>query len=355
MRKFIGLSLLFIGIGLAGQGQFRDGVMTGPGDPFSPETPDRLFTIVDSFTGPFGYSGGLAFDGVYVWNSDTWSPPCSIARIDPVTHAVNKVFAPTYGDRDMTFDGTYLWVSHWQTNSIYKYDTGTCAVVASYDPPFSGKAHGLAWDGAYLWVGEESGRIYKMNTTGDTIRSIPFNAPYSYDPRGLGFSSDGHLWAGHQGYGRVYEIDTIDGTIINWYPAPGYVSGWNFQQGVDFGGGYLWTTSGGTYNRIYKIDIGLTPVEERGQAAAARIGMSVAPNPGRGSSVIGLCVARPTTASLWIVDACGRTVASVFKDQNLAAGTNRYRLPEGMSRSGVYFIVLKADKSTQTVKLVLTH
>ncbi len=35
--------------------------------------------------------------------------------------------------------------------------------------PYRGPIDGLAWDGAYLWVGEESGRIYKMNTTGDTI------------------------------------------------------------------------------------------------------------------------------------------------------------------------------------------
>ncbi len=210
----------------------------------------------------------------------------------------------------------------------------------------------MAWDGAYLWVGEEDGRIYKMNTTGDTIRSIPFNAPYPSDPRGLGFSPDGHLWAGHQGYGRIYEIDTITGAILNWYPAPGYVAGWNFQQGVDFGGGFLWTTTGGTYNRIYKIDIGLTKIEENKQAASVRINLNVMPNPCVNSALISFVIKRPTIASLSVLDASGRAVATVIENQRLAADNYQYRLPGGLNRSGVYFIILKAGDFTQAVKLV---
>jgi streptogramin lyase len=352
MKKFIGFSLVIISLGLAGQDSFRDGVMTGSDNSFPALSGGRVFTVVDSFVGPYSYSMGLAYDGRYLWNDYTWSP--AIARIDPVTHTVVNLFNPTYGNRDMTFDGAYLWVSHWQTNSIYKYDTSNFALIASFDPPFAGHAHGLAWDGAYLWVGEEDGRIYKMNTTGDTIRSIPFNAAYPSDPRGLGFSPDGHLWVGHQGYGRVYEIDTISGAILNWYPAPGHVAGVNFQQGVEFGGGYLWTTSGGTYNRIYKIDIGLTPVEEHEQTVVSKIGIDVTPNPSHGAAMINLSVTRPTTATLKVVDASGRTIATVFENQTLAAGNHRCRLPEGLTDSGVYFFVLETDGSTHTGKLVLT-
>ncbi len=108
MKRLIGLFLLFFGIVIAGQDFFHNGVMTGSENAYLTRTSGRVFTVVDSFTGPFGYSGGLAFDGVYIWNLDIWSPPCSVARIDPMTHAVNRMFAPTYGDRDMAFDGTYL-------------------------------------------------------------------------------------------------------------------------------------------------------------------------------------------------------------------------------------------------------
>ncbi len=351
MNRSICLLLILIGFSIAGTGSFRDGVMTGSENTRVENISSRTFTVVDSFTGPFGYSGGLAFDGRYIWNLDAWSPPCSIARIDPLTHSVVTMFTPAYGDRDMAFDGTYLWASHWNTNSIYKYDTANLAILASYDPPFAGHAHGLAWDGEYLWVGEESGRIYKMNTAGDTIRSIPFNAPYSYDPRGLGFAA-GHLWVGHQGYGRIYEIDTISGAILNWYPAPGYVPGWNFQQGVDFGGGYLWTTTGGTYNRIYKIDIGLANVAENNQAIERIATMDIKPNPCMNNALISLTLKQPAMISIVITDVTGREVTEIINNQLLGAGKYYYGLPADLNSKGVYFVVLKANGATKTRKLI---
>ncbi|MGB9720696.1 MAG: hypothetical protein ACPL28_04345 [bacterium] len=350
MKIFIGTLLSVFCIGFAGQDYFRDGVMIGSENNFLTENQGRVFVVVDSFAPGFcDYSMGLAFDGRYIWNNYAWSP--RIARIDPQNHQVVNIFYPTYGDRDMAFDGTYLWVSHWQTNSIYKYDTASFALMASYDPPFAGHTNGLAWDGAYLWVGEESGRIYKMTTTGDTVRSIPFNAPYSSDPRGLGFA-DGHLWAGHQGYGRVYEIDTISGAILNWYDAPGYVPGWNFQQGVDFGGGYLWTTTGGTYNRIYKIDIGLASIEEGKKVSASKIRLNVQPNPCKENAVINFNIDWHATATLSILDATGRRVATIIDNVNLAPAHYQYILPGGLNSGTVYFIVLRTNDFVQSAKLV---
>uniref|UniRef100_A0A7C4TBH9 T9SS type A sorting domain-containing protein n=1 Tax=candidate division WOR-3 bacterium TaxID=2052148 RepID=A0A7C4TBH9_UNCW3 len=351
MNKRIIFTILLTCFCVAGQDYYRNGVITGSDNYFLTETRGREFTVVDSFNPGFcDYSSGLAHDGRYLWNNYAWSP--RIARIDPTTHTVLNIFYPPYGDRDMAFDGTYLWVSHWTTNSIYKYDTSSFNLVASYDPPFAGHPNGIAWDGAYLWVGEESGRIYKMNTSGDTIRSIPFNAPYPSDPRGLGFSSDGHLWVGHQGYGRVYEIDTINGTILNWYVAPGYVPGMNFQQGVDFGGGYLWTTTGGTYNRIYKIDIGLAGVEEYNQKIKNKIDLNIKPNPFVRNALIIFTVKQTSTVTLSLLDVNGRVVAKIIDNQTLIPGNYQYRVPERLTESGVYFIVLKSNDFTNAVKLV---
>ncbi|MEO0126522.1 MAG: T9SS type A sorting domain-containing protein [candidate division WOR-3 bacterium] len=349
MKKYIGLFLLVFCFVFAGQDFVCDGVMIGSENNSIPENQGRQFVVVDSFSPGFcDYSMGLAFDGRYIWNNYAWSP--RIARIDPQTHQVVNIFYPTYGNRDMAFDGTYLWVSHWQTNSIYKYDTATFSLVASYDPPFAGHANGMAWDGAYLWVGEEGGRIYKMNTTGDTIRSIPFNAPYPSDPRGLGFAA-GHLWVGHQGYGRIYEIDTISGAILNWYDAPGYVPGWNFQQGVDFGGGYLWTTTGGTYNRIYKIDIGLYNVEEDKKTTAAKTRLNIKPNPCRENTTISFNIEEQSIVTLSVLDVSGRTVGTIVENANLVPANYQYRLPDGLKNSGIYFVVAKINNSVQSIKL----
>jgi hypothetical protein len=348
MKKLCLLAVLFLGLSLANQNAFLDGVLTS-GGPVNKQVPgSRLFVVVDSFASPMGYSMGLGFDGYYLWNNEAWSR--YFARIDPVSQAVVRTFAPTYGDRDMAFDGTYLWASDWETYSIYKYDTSNCAILATYDPGFSGHAHGMAWDGNFLWVGEESGRIYKMNTTGDTVRSIPSPGPYPSDPRGLAFA-DGHLWVGHQGYGRIYEIDTVTGAILNFYNAPGVVPGWRFQQGLDYGGSYLWSTSGGSVNMIYKIDIGMVNVEERRPACAVKAGLSVKPNPLSQGGRINFTILTPSVVQISVTDAAGRIAAEILNAQLLGAGQHQYRWQADRCPPGIYFVVLRVNNICQIAKI----
>ena len=349
MKKYFILVLLFCCFGVAGQSPFLDGVMLGssPADPLGP--PSRVFVVVDSFSSPYTYSMGLGCDSRYIWNNTAFSHDFS--RIDPLTHAVVNTFTPAYGNRDIAFDGTNLWASDWSSYCIYKYDTTNLAILATYDPGFSGHAHGMAWDGYYLWVGEEDGQIYKMNTTGGTIRSIPSPATYPSDPRGLAFAG-GHLWVGHQGYGRIYEIDTITGAIINFYTSPGAVPSQRFQQGLDFDGQYLWSTVGGAANVIYKIDIGMVNVDESKQISADKIHLQVNPNPAGKNTRITFTLHEPSVVRLFITDISGRIVASVFDTRTLAAGNYRYLWPADGIQNGVYFAVLNVNSSSRAIKAV---
>ena len=348
MKKYAVL-LLFFCLSLASQDYYRDGVLTGSTSVFLQTPSSRVFNVVDSFPSPFSYSMGLGCDGRYLWNDDAFTH--TFARIDPLIDSAVNTFTPTYGDRDMAFDGTYLWASDWATYSIYKYDTSNCAIVASYDPPFADHAHGMAWDGAYLWVGEESGRIYKMNTIGDTLRSLPSPGPYPSDPRGLAFVS-GHLWVGHQGYGCIYEIDTITGAIINFYNAPGTVPSMRFQQGLDFDGQYLWSTVGGDANMLYKIDIGMVNVEEQKQLAGDEIKLNIRPNPLVRTAAISFTIQTPSTVQLSVIDESGRTVSTIIDRKPLPAGNYRYDWQAGKEQNGVYFVVLRVNGLARTVKLI---
>jgi len=130
------------------------------------------------------------------------------------------------------------------------------------------------------------------------------------------------------------------------------VPGWNFQQGVDFGGGYLWTTTGGTYNRIYKIDIGLAGVEEHNQEVKYKIDLNIRPNPFMKSTVISFSIKQPMTVTLSILDVSGRRVSTIIENQTLAPDSYQYKLPQGLTKSGVYFVVLKANYFTYTVKVI---
>ncbi|HEX7320007.1 MAG TPA: T9SS type A sorting domain-containing protein [bacterium] len=349
MKIFFLLVALFLGLSLGEQATFLDGVLTSGGPAVKPADGSRLFVVVDSFASPMGYSMGLGCDGYYIWNDEAWSR--YFARIDPVTHAVVNTFTPTYGNRDMAFDGTYLWASDWETYRIYKYDTSNCAILATYDPGFSGHAHGMAWDGNFLWVGEESGRIYKMNTTGDTIRSIPSPGSYPSDPRGLAFA-DGHLWVGHQGYGRIYEIDTITGAILNYYSAPGVVPGWRFQQGLDYGGSYLWSTSGGSVNMIYKIDIGMVNVEEHRPISEVKTGLSIKPNPLNHDGRINFTILKASVVKISVTDAAGRVAAEILGTQLLDAGDHQYRWQADKCPPGVYFVILRVNNINLAAKII---
>lgn len=349
MKSVIIIIFALCSLGLAGQSPFLDGVLIGP-NPVAPfSSPPRIFVAVDSFLSPYGYSMGLGCDGRYIWNDDAFTH--SFARIDPVSHSVVNSFSPAYGNRDMAFDGTNLWASDWSTYCIYKYDTANCAILATYNPGFAGHAHGMAWDGNYLWVGEESGRIYKMNLTGDTLRSIPSPGVYPSNPRGLAFAGS-HLWVGHQDYGYIYEIDTVTGAVINTYNAPGFIAGWRFQQGLDFDGQYLWSTVGGDVNMIYKIDIGLVKVDEGGQTPTDGIKMQVYPNPIRANSRISFTLRESAVVRLTIIDGTGRFIAGIVDQQTMGAGQYHFDCPFEKYPNGVYFAVLKVNDQSRAIKVI---
>jgi len=353
VKKYYILVLSFFCLGGASHSPFLDGVLLGssPAAPLAPSS--RVFVVVDSFSSPYTYSMGLGCDGRYIWNNTAFSHDFS--RIDPLTHGVVNTFTPVNGNRDMAFDGTNLWASDWSTYCIYKYDTSNCAILATYDPGFSGHAHGMAWDGNYLWVGEEDGQIYKMNTTGGTIRSIPSPATYPSDPRGLAFAGD-HLWVGHQGYGRIYEIDTITGAVINFNNSPGAVPSQRFQQGLDFDGQFLWSTVGGAANVIYKIDIGMVNVDENKLTPADKLHLQVKPNPFRTRTDIRLAITdySEKITTLKIFDISGRLVKSFSLTDIGHQSSVIWRGEDdagNIAPPGVYYIRVGGSAPVKAVKL----
>ncbi|MBN2620520.1 hypothetical protein JXB22_05445 [candidate division WOR-3 bacterium] len=327
---------------------FQDGVMIGMREQLIPDA--RQFFVIDSFpAGATNYSMGLACDGEYIWNDETflhW-----FARMDTATGAVVNSFSTTIGNRDMTFDGQYLWASDWNAASISKFDTATCTVVNTYYPPFyAGKPHGLAWDGTHLWVGEESGRIHQMTLTGDTVRSIPSPVYYPYDPRGLAF--DGHyLWVGYQSSGLIYKVDTANGAVLETFTAPGVVSGQRFQQGLACDGAYLWSTVGGAVQMIYKIDIGLTGIKEHANAPEPTIFFSARRNPFVKKIVLQVTISEPVDVNIFIANAAGR-ILDILENGMISSGTHSYIWNAVGHAPGVYFGVLHTARTQKTLKLI---
>ena len=344
MMRYIVSLLIMLSVGLA-DSEYIDGILVST-DQIAPAS-GRQFTVIDSFrSAATNYSMGLAFDGQYLWNNETFFK--WFATMDTSDGSTVRTFTPTTGNRDMTFDGQYLWASDWQAASINQYDTSDCSVIATYYPPFTaGKPNGMAWDGTNLWVGEESGRIYQMTTTGDTIRSIPSPYPAAYEPRGLAFDGE-YLWVGRQDRPcTIYKIDTITGAIQSSHNAPG--SG--FQQGLAFDGQYLWSTSG-SYNWIYKIDIGLAGIEESKEITQNRITVNSHPNPFKSRTNIVFSVDKPTHVHIFLADATGRFVSQLL-DEDITPGTHTVNVERKILKSGIYFAVLETDEGVARTKLII--
>ena len=347
MKKCLLVLCLFIGICIANS-SYKDGVLIGAG--VEPPSFAQVFLVVDSFpAGATDYSLGLGCDGQYLWNNEAflhW-----FARIDTGTGTVVDTFNTTIGNRDMTFDGQYLWSSDWQTSSISQFDTSNCSVINTYYPPFTaGRPNGMAWDSTHLWVGEESGRIYKMTTGGDTVKSIPPPVYYDYDPRGLAFDGS-YLWVGYQSSGLIYKVDTANGSVLETYNAPGAVAGQRFQQGLAFDGQFLWSTIGGAANMIYKIDIGLVAINENKQNIGQRSAIYLKSNPITNRANITFTIHNAGELSLSIFDVSGSLVSTLFNG-SLVPGEYSYTWHCPDHQSGIYFAVLQTKNRTETIKFI---
>ncbi|RKX70205.1 hypothetical protein DRP53_05795 [candidate division WOR-3 bacterium] len=328
-----------------GNPEYIDGIFVDPNG--TEPVGGRVFIVVDSIPTPTtNYVTGLAFDGQHLWVDDKER---IFYHIDTVTGSVIKTFYPAYGNRDMTFDGEYLWASDWYEASINKYDTSDCSIIATYYPPFSaGKPMGMAWDGTHLWVGEESGRIYQMTTEGETLRSIP-RPPGGglYNPRGLAFDGE-YLWVGYQEIGIVYKIDTINGNVLESYSSP---TG-GMLQGVTFDGEYLWLTGGWGRRWIYKVDIGLGNEEEKGHTL--EVYLRSYPNPFRGVTTIAYSLNESGPVELNIYNCFGQKIETLVSGFQ-RAGNYRVCWDAKDVPSGVYFYRLKTSKSERMGKALLVR
>ncbi len=343
MKRAMVFALLgFLLLGVWAHAEFRNGTYVAEKEKY-PHPVDQ-FTVIDSFPSYApSYSHGLAFDGQTLWNNETFS--LWFGHMD-TTGALLSTFTPAHGNRDMTFDGTYLWATDWQEEAVYKYDTSTCAIVFSFSAPFGGKANGMAWDGNYLWIGQEGGQIWQVDTSGGAIRWIPSPNSSSSNPRGLAFDGQ-HLWVGAQTAGLIYEIDTLDGSLIATYAAP---SG-GLQQGITFDGQYLWTTGGDNY--IYKVDIGAA-VEEKERLMAPQLVLRSYPNPFSCITKIEFSLPEKGELTLNIYDSAGRFIVTIARGLHVA-GTHSIEWDRKDLHAGIYFALLKTEKTRSSMQLLIIN
>jgi hypothetical protein len=172
-------------------------------------TGNIVYSFVSSSTGS---SGGLTFDGQYLWKA---SRP-EFNRIDPIT---GNVVATISGfdlpgiEEGLTFDGQYLYVISYNNSSnprIWKIDASSGALMSdSFALPY-GTYNGLAFDGQSLWaVGwQPTQTLYKISSPSVTSTSVDIKP--GGDPNSIEPNSKGKIPV------AILTTDTFDATQVDW-------------------------------------------------------------------------------------------------------------------------------------------
>ena len=190
--------------------------------------------------GQYCGGGGITLALNYLWNASPITD--NIIKIDPVDgdnleseNALASLAFPS--PTDMAYDGTSFWIVDWQSNTINKVLPENGTIILSIPGPstkpsylsdpgigsYNAKPFGIAWDGQALWVSEQSDSM-------------------------------------------IYRINPLDGSILNFFPAPGAD-----PKGLTWDGEFLWHVDQAAQT-IYKLESGVIPfgiigcIEKNGKA-----------------------------------------------------------------------------------------
>jgi len=83
-------------------------------------------SVIDVFSSPLDWPAGLAWDGTYIWhsNSEFLGPRDYIYKLDTDGTVLEQYNSPGTYPTGLAFDGQYLWCVDWDTDTIYQLDIG---------------------------------------------------------------------------------------------------------------------------------------------------------------------------------------------------------------------------------------
>ena len=89
-------------------------------------------------------------------------------------------------------------------------------------------------------------------------------------------------------------------------------------------------------------------------AADKSLDMGVYPNPASGAAKLSFALRTATTATVRVLDATGRLVATIAANQKLAAGPQLLALPAGLA-PGLYMATVTTSETTESVRFVVAE
>jgi hypothetical protein len=213
-------------------------------------------TLQHTYTLPVSQNGAVAAlvsDGTYVYVAarDQWPSANFLYRIDIATQtldgtAVNLNCGGGENPTEVVNDGTFLWVSDMNTNSISKVDPSAWTTATCFTG--FGSPHALYSDGTDVFVADNG--LKKMSIATGIVTSIGTGQPYDGLTTTVTGGNGGQLWV--NGWSNAYQVDPSSGAILN------HVDNLTNINWIILQGSTLWAAQGNSYS-ISQIEASTAP------------------------------------------------------------------------------------------------
>ena len=285
---------------------------------------------------------GMAYDGTHLWVSE-WNST-SLFKLDPHTgETVHQIPTPTNDTccADISWDGTSnaLWVHSNLTKEIYKVNPSNGSVLDNFPSPATKYPTGLCFDGKHLWaVDRDQYKIYKLTTSGSQIGSfdVPVYPKPDAGPRCLAFEPngpDGGSLLMVMTHFRLAPDTALDSTIVYEISRNGsLVSNHHFEMPPVNGRAVevnphkceYWVNSWAPA-KIYKVfGFYRDTLEVEEPVAYPKISeLTVSSNPARFNTSVSFYVSAVAKVSLNIYDIAGKLVCRLIDNKMFQTGNHK--------------------------------
>lgn len=319
-----------------------------PGFPPEPSSVLDTGDVIHTVPAPASRCQGLTYDGSSLWVSDYQTD--LIYEVSPVDGTVLSSIAGTWNYVEgLAWDGSYLWAADNggggnSGDMVYKIDPSSGVSVDSFEAP-NFWAHGITWDGQYLWMNDfDEKTLDKVDPASGQIIS-QLNAPGDHS---IGLTWDGeYLWSNNFDTDSLYRIDPVTGTIVAQVVSPH-----TNPRDMAWDGQYVWVLSW-LAATIYQVDVGAIPTSIDNAEIPYRFQlMQNYPNPFNASTIIHFEITHKSNVTLTVYDILGREVTTVLSETK-QPGSYEIKFDAAGLSSGTYFYRLEAGETVETKNMIL--
>jgi len=210
-------------------------------NPFDPQATVREFTVISVLDIPFALPRDLTWDGSSLWLIDEATD--KLYSLNKFSGSViRSLISPLSQTSGLIYDGSGLWVASYQSSYLVKINIISGEILRTINLQ-KGRITSLAFDNEKLWGYDRlSNSIYRIDQeSGEILKSI--NNP-GFSLGGMEFF-DNSLWISDPNNFSIYKLSP-DGILEATYSAPGQ-SPW----GITFDGNYVWNVD--LNQRIYQL------------------------------------------------------------------------------------------------------